>query len=161
MKLNVNSSKLARIEFLGHLVTPTGISLTEQRVNILQASAPKTKSKLKSFLGLMTYNAKFIPSVASSVLHPLYQLLRKNSHWQWTVKCQDAFDKAKVLVSQSPVLVHYDVNKPINCDASPHGVEACLMMEWNGQWHIHCVLCQWQNKITPTLNEMHLVLYLG
>ena len=45
------------------------------------------------------------------------------------MKCQDAFDKAKVLVSQSPVLVHYDVNKPIKlyCDASPHGVGACLM----------------------------------
>ena len=32
-------------------------------------------------------------------------------------------------MSQSPVLVHYDVNKPIKlyCDASPHGVGACLM----------------------------------
>ena len=114
---------------MGHVITPNGISPTEQRVdNILQAPAPKTKSELKSFLGLMTYNAKFIPSVAS-VLHPLYQLLRKDSHWQWTVKCQDAFDKAKVLVSQSPVLAYYDVNKPIKlyCDASPHGVGACLM----------------------------------
>ena len=95
---------------MGHVITPNGISPTEQRVdNILQAPVPKTKSELKSFLGLMTYNAKFIPSVAS-VLHPLYhgQLLRKDSCWQWTVKCQDAFDKAKVLVSQSPVLVHYD-----------------------------------------------------
>ena len=32
-------------------------------------------------------------------------------------------------MSQSPGLVHYDVNKPIKlyCDASPHGVRACLM----------------------------------
>ena len=29
-------------------------------------------------------------------------------------------------MSQSPVLVHYDVNK-LYCDASPHGVGACLM----------------------------------
>ena len=82
----------------------------------------RLKANLNHFW-LMTYNAKFIPSVAS-VLHPLYQLLRKDSRWQWTVKCQEAFDKAKVLVSQSPVLVHYDVNKPIKLyyDASPHGV---------------------------------------
>ena len=45
------------------------------------------------------------------------------------MKCQEAFDKAKVLVSQSPVLVHYNVNKPIKLyyDASPHGVGTCLM----------------------------------
>ena len=131
LRLNEAKCKFfqTKIEFLGHVITPNGISPTEQRVdNILQAPAPKTKSELKSFLGLMTYNSKFIPSVAS-VLHPLYQLLRKDSRWQWTVKCQDAFDKAKVLMSQSPVLVHYDVNKPIKlyCDASPHGVGACLM----------------------------------
>ena len=44
------------------------------------------------------------------------------------MKCQDVFDKAKELVSRSPLLVHYDVNKlKLYCDASPHGVEACLM----------------------------------
>ena len=63
------------------------------------------------------------------MLYPLYQLLHKDSRWKWTDKCQDAFDKAKVLVSKSPVLVHHDVHKPIKlyCDASPHGVGACLM----------------------------------
>ena len=53
-----------RIEFLGHVVTSTGISPTKQRVdNVLQTPAPKTESELKSFLGLITYNAKFILSV--------------------------------------------------------------------------------------------------
>ena len=76
----------------------------------------------------MIYNAKFVLSVAS-ILHPVYLLLRKDSYWKWTDKCQEAFDKAKVLVSKSPVLVHYDVHKPIKlyCDASPHGVGACWM----------------------------------
>ena len=40
-----------KIEFLGHVITPNGISPTEQRVdNILQAPVPKTKSELKSYL---------------------------------------------------------------------------------------------------------------
>ena len=81
----------------------------------------------------MTYNAKFVSFVAS-VLHPLYQLLCNDSRWKWTVKCQDVFEKAKELVSQSPVLEHYYVNKPIKlyCDASPHGVGACLMHTVDG-----------------------------
>ena len=95
------------------MITPLGIRPTNQRIkDVFQAPKPTNKSELKSFLGLITYNAKFISSV-TSLLHPLYQLLRKDSHWNWSAKCQDAFDKAKTLVSQAPVLVHYDVNNPI------------------------------------------------
>ena len=123
------------LEVLGHVITPLGIRPTNQRIkDVLQAPIPTNKSELKSFLGLMTYNAKFISSVAS-LLHPLYQLLWKDSHWHWSAKCQDAFDKAKTLVSQAPVLVHYDVYKPIKlyCDASARGVGACLMHVVNGE----------------------------
>ena len=79
--LRVNASKCKyfqpELEFLGHVITPSGIRPTNQRIkDVLQAPIPTNKSELKSFLGLMTYNAKFISSVAS-LLHPLYQLLRK------------------------------------------------------------------------------------
>ena len=74
----------SELEILGHVVTPAGIRPIDQRVdNILKAPIPKSKSELKSFLGLMTYNAKFVSSVAS-ILHPLYLLLRKDSRWEWT-----------------------------------------------------------------------------
>ena len=81
--LHLNASKCKffqdKLEFLGHIVTLTGISPTQQRVsNILNAAAPTNKTELKSFLGLVTYVSKFMKSV-SSVLHPLYQLLRKNA----------------------------------------------------------------------------------
>ena len=122
-----------KLEFLAHFVTPAGIHPTDQRVdNILKAPTPICKSQLKSFLGLMTYNAKFLPSVAS-VLYPLYRLLRKDSRWKWTDTCQETFEKAKVLVGRSPVLVHYDAHKPLKlyCDPSPHGVGTCLMYVCN------------------------------
>ena len=131
--LRLNASKCRffqdKLEFLGHFITPTGVSPTQQRVNnILDAAVPTNKAELKSFLGLMTYVSKFLPSI-SSVLHPLYQLLGKNVCWTWSHQCQSAFDKAKVLVSQAPVLAHYDVHKPLKlyCDASPTGLGACLM----------------------------------
>jgi len=49
--------------------------------------------------------------------------------WKWSKSCQQAFEKAKRSVSRAPILVHYDVSKPIKlyCDASPYGVGACLM----------------------------------
>ena len=55
----------SKLEFLGHMITPSGICPTKQIVDVLQASVPANKSELKFFLGFITYNAKFIPSVAS------------------------------------------------------------------------------------------------
>ena len=58
------------IEFFGHRITRKGVSLTKERIsNILAARSPMNKAKLKSFIGLMTYNVKFLPSIAD-VLHP-------------------------------------------------------------------------------------------
>ena len=40
-------------------------------------------------------------------------------------------------MSQAPVLVHYDMSKPIKlyCDASPYGVGACMMHVIDGKEH--------------------------
>ena len=54
------------------------------------------------------------------------------------------FDKAKELVSQFPVLVDCDVNKPIKlcCDAFPYGVGACLMHTVDGvEWPVGVAMC--------------------
>ena len=76
----------------------------------------------------MTYLAKFLP-LASSVLHPLYQLLCKDTRWFLSQEYMSTFVKAKVLVSKAPILVHYDVHKPLKlyCDASPYRLGACLL----------------------------------
>ena len=76
----------------------------------------------------MTYNARFLPALAS-VLHPLYQLLKKDEKWQWTSSHEKSFQEAKRLVCEVVTLVHYDVDKPVRvyCDASSYGVGACLM----------------------------------
>ena len=117
------------VEYLGHQITPSGISPTQERVkSVVEAPAPKNKSELKSFLGMITFNAKFLPDL-STMLHPLYRLLRNDTHWKWSNDCQEAFTKAKLSVSQAPVLAHYDITRPIKLyyDASPYGLGACMM----------------------------------
>ena len=41
----------------------------------------------------------------------------------------------QLLVSQAPVLAHYDITKPIklHCDASPYGVGPCMIHVINGK----------------------------
>ena len=131
--LRLNKSKCHffqhELEFLGHIVSHDGIRPTDSRIKAIQeAPAPTNKQQLQSFLGLMTYNAKFLPNLAHT-LHPLYQLLRKNTKWVWKTRQEKAFVAAKKLLCQGCVLTHYDVSKPLKlyCDASASGLGACLV----------------------------------
>ena len=84
-------------------------------------------SQLRSFLGLVNYYNRFLPN-ASTVLHPLHQLLEQNSEWQWIEQCEQAFTEAKSLITSEQVLTHYDPALPVRlvCDASPTGIGAVL-----------------------------------
>lgn len=75
----------------------------------------------------MNYCRKFIPDM-STPDHPLNRLLMFDKPWAWTEACQVAFKKLKELLLNSPLLVHYDPNKPVRLavDASSYGLGAVL-----------------------------------
>ena len=45
-----------------------------------RGTSPYQRQELQSFLGMLTYNAKFLPNM-SHTLHPLHQLMLKNIAW--------------------------------------------------------------------------------
>ena len=55
-------------------------------------------------------------------------MLQSARRWSWGKFQDQAFRKAKELLSSAPVLTYYDPNKPLllSCDASPYGVGAVL-----------------------------------
>ena len=87
---------------------------------IKEAPRPTNASELKAYLGILTYNSKFLPTV----LAPLYRLLRKDVPWQW--KNQEEKASKDRLTSQP--LVHFDskLKLILACDASAYGVGAVL-----------------------------------
>ena len=88
---------------------------------IKEAPRPTNASELKAYLGILTYNSKFLPTV----LAPLYRLLRKDVPWQWKNQEEKAFVTSKDgLTSQQ--LVHFDpkLKLILACDASAYGVGA-------------------------------------
>ena len=55
-------------------------------------------------------------------------MLESNYQWDWTDRCEEAFQKVKVMTASDLALTHYDPKLPLQlaCDASPVGIGAVL-----------------------------------
>ena len=77
-----------KITFFGYTFSAQGISADPRKVAAIHAAPPPESVKeIRSFLGMATYCAKFIPHF-SDLSAPLRALIRKNSHFSWTQKAQ-------------------------------------------------------------------------
>ena len=118
---------LPSVEYLGHTISAEGLQPTTEKVRaIVEAPAPQNVSQLRSFLGLVNYYGKFLPNL-SSTLAPLYRLLEKQVKWIWSAAQDLAFQAAKKQLTSPCLLVHYDKELLLSCDASPYGIGAVLL----------------------------------
>ena len=84
---------------------------------------PENVKQLREFLGVLNYNHRFLPVIAT-VQEPLHRLLRQGTMWCWKTEQQVAFDKSKKLVQSVNLLVHFlpDLELILASDASDYGV---------------------------------------
>ncbi|KAF7642764.1 hypothetical protein LDENG_00251050 [Lucifuga dentata] len=83
------------LEYLGHIIDSAGLHKSPEKLRaIVEAPAPTNVSQLRSFLGLINYYGRFVPSLAT-VLNPLNALLHKGVQWRWSSECENAFQVAK------------------------------------------------------------------
>lgn len=116
------------ISYLGHVIDRYGIRKSLDKVKaILQAPKPTNVSQLQSFLGLTNYYRNFVPD-ASSVLSPLYNLLNKNTKWEWTSIHDDTFNRIKKILASDKTLAHFNPKAKLilTVDASPTGLGSVL-----------------------------------
>lgn len=116
------------VTYLGFMISKEGVHTCPEKIEaIKQAPEPKSVSELRSFLGLVMYYAKFVRNI-SSILSPLYNLLRKGVKFVWDQQCQEAFKKVKQILVSSEVLAHYSLELPVvlTADASSVGVGAVV-----------------------------------
>jgi len=86
-------------------------SLAAQSASHEEVPVPENPTELKSFLGLVNYNRKFIPDM-STLVNPFNRLLAHDAPRSWTDACQETFFKLKETLLNSPVLAHYDPSQP-------------------------------------------------
>ncbi|XP_062846979.1 uncharacterized protein K02A2.6 [Trichomycterus rosablanca] len=117
-----------QIEYLGHVLDEKGVHPSKSKVRAIHdAPTPTNVKELRAFLGLVNYYGRFVPQ-QSTVLAPLYGLLKEQVTWKWKKAEQDAFNKCKELLTSDKVLVHYDQSLPLTlaCDASAYGIGAVI-----------------------------------
>ncbi|XP_055836596.1 uncharacterized protein K02A2.6-like [Episyrphus balteatus] len=136
IRINIDKCKFLEesVAYLVHNISVRGITPKDDKVKaISEAPAPQNITQLQSFLGLINYYGKFIPHL-STKLKPLYNLLRKDVEFCWSVEAQNAFQNCKKLLLTNNILELFDPSKPIivATDASPYGVGAVLSHIVNG-----------------------------
>ena len=114
------------VTYLGHRIDANGLHPLPDRVRaIKEAPKPTSVTTLKAYLGMLTYYSKFLPKL-STLLYPLYCLLKKGVPWRWGTKQAKAFTKK--LLTSDRCLTHFDSSLKLTlaCDASDYGLGAVL-----------------------------------
>ena len=131
IRLNEEKADLRKtqITFMGHVITSHGIEADPRKVEAIKPMpTPSDVSGVKRFCGMIQYLARFMPNLATD-LEPLRRLTRKNTKWQWTNECQQAFNIIKEKIANPPVLAYYDDAKSLvlRVDSSKNGIGAVLL----------------------------------
>ena len=137
LKLNPDKCELfqQQVSYLGHLISAQGVSADPSKVRAVTAwPIPKSKTELRSFLGLCSYYRKFVRSFAD-IAKPLHKLTEKDVPYVWSEECDTAFQRLKYLLTSTPILGYPtpDGKFIIDTDASEKGIGAVLSQEQNGQ----------------------------
>jgi transposase InsO family protein len=120
------------IKYLGFIIDKDGRRPDPQKVTaVANMPAPNNIATLRSFLGLVNYYQSFVPNMRS-IRQPLDDLLKKDNEWNWSTRCQQAFDSIKGILNSDLLLTHYDPSLEVivAADASEHGLGAVIQHRW-------------------------------
>ena len=130
--LRLNQSKCTFLDktlsFFGQVFSSQGCKPDPKRVQDLQnAPIPRNVHEVRSLLGMANYSIKYIANFAT-ITSPLPELTKKNAHFEWTEKHQNAFNDLTQALSSAQCMAYFDKDKItyVTVDASPVAVSAIL-----------------------------------
>lgn len=124
------------LTFVGDTISAEGIKPDEAKVKaITNFETPKSKKDVQRFLGMLNYQARYVPDLSSKT-QVLRNLTEEKNQFQWTVVEQKSFEELKAILTSTPVLKFFDPNKEIkiSSDASSFGLGAVLLQRHDNEW---------------------------
>jgi hypothetical protein len=97
--------------YIGHRILPNGIMFHwAKAVAILEMPNRTNVHTLRSFIILCNYYRIYVQDF-STIVHPLYALLKKDVVWTWSEEAQEAFNTFKEKLLEFPILRRPDFSK--------------------------------------------------
>ena len=123
------------IQFLGHLVTASGVQpLPDKVAAIKDWPTPRCLRDVRAFYGLIGYYRKFVAGFAT-IAEPLTRLTKKGTKFVWTDEADTAFRKLKECMLEVPTLAFPYPDRPciLDTDSSDVAYGSVLSQIVDGQ----------------------------
>ena len=135
--INLEKSRFfeTKVEFLGHIISENSIAPSQVKIKALRdAPTPRNVTEVRAFIGLANYYRKFIKNF-TELAYPLYELEKKNVSFQWSKKCELAFNAVKEAICNSSAIINFDPKREtiLITDASEYGIGGVLSQLINGE----------------------------
>lgn len=117
-----------KVEVLGHMVDKRGVHVDDSKMEkIKEGIAPTIRKELRSFLGLASYNRRFITDFAK-ITKLLSEKISKKVKYAWTKEMQESFEALKEKLIMTPVLAYsaYQKSFVAYTDGSNKSIRAVL-----------------------------------
>lgn len=164
--LKLKAKKCNFLQREGRVVFQEGIKTDLSKITLVKEwKIPSNVTELRSFLGLAAYNWRFIQGFAN-IAKSLHALTGKNSPWNWTTECMEAFELLKEILVSAPILGYPDINGGkfiLDTDDSNEAIGAVLSQRKDGREVVICyrspVLSNSEKNYCVTRKEMLAVVY--
>ena len=137
LKINPQKCNFLKTEvtYLGHLITNEGIKTDPRKYDVIKKyPVPNTADEVKRFVAFCNYYRRFIPRFAE-IAKPLNTLTKKDTIFNWSKECQEAFDQLKQKLIDPPILKYpnFEETFVVTTDASNFALGAVLSQGEIGQ----------------------------
>lgn len=142
LSINLNKCNFgqSKVKYLGHLVTPNGISTLPDKVEVIkQFPKPLIAKDLKRFIATVNFYRRFLPNAAETqmILQSLIQGNVKNDKRPviWTSEAEIAFEDFKIKLINATLLAYPVENAKLvlSVDASDKSTGGALHQYKNGK----------------------------
>ena len=135
IKINAGKCRfgLKEIDYLGYIITPTGIKPNPKKIKAIQEmNRPTTTTEVRRFIGMVQYYRDLWPR-RSHLLTPFTEISSgpKGKKISWNDELEQAFNDTKAMICKETLLIYPDWNKPfdIHTDASDYQLGAVISQE--------------------------------
>lgn len=115
IKLKIEKCSFFKTEarYLGFKFTREGLKADDRKTFCIKNfPRPKNLKETQRFLGMCSFYRRFVPSF-SLLASELYKLCKKNTQFEWTEKCNEAFEILKQKLSTPPVLAYPEMENGV------------------------------------------------